>query len=250
VPKYKHVIRGAHPAREESVLAKTEVLKQPDVRAVAVPAIYGDPIPSKRAGALFNAHSYPTKINPLAVMACILAHTKPGDVVFDGFAGSGATGLGATLCGHADDSSRAALEARIPDAEWGERNAVLYDVSELAAFITRSLLDAPDPAEFAQSAGTLLERLRGELSWMYEAVDPEGVPGRVRHVLWTEHVLCPGCKSATSFWEAAVEIDPARIKDVAGCPHCGETFKAGLAKRVTEPYRDELLQEQRERRLR
>lgn len=213
-------------------------------------AIYREPIRSKRTGALFNAHSYPTKIDPLAAMACILAHTKPGDVVFDGFAGSGATGLGATLCGHADGPARAALESRIPDLEWGERNAVLYDLSELAAFVARSLLDGPDPDEFARTAQDLWGRLDGELSWMYEAVDPDGSPGRLRHVLWTEHVRCPGCESAISFWAAAVETNPARIKDLAECPRCGETFKAGLAKRVTEPYWDDLLETRRERRVR
>jgi DNA modification methylase len=216
----------------------------------ALSAIYGEPIPSKRTGVLFNAHSYPTKINPLAVMACILAHTKPGDVVFDGFAGSGATGLGATLCGHVEQPSRAALESRIPSIEWGERNAVLYDLSELAAFLARSLLDAPDVDEFAPSAKSLLERLRKELSWMYEANDTDGSVGQVRHVLWTEHILCPACRRPMSFWDVAVETEPARIRDLAECQHCGETFKAGLAERVTETYWDDLTGAERKRRLR
>jgi DNA methylase len=53
--------------------------------------LYGKPIPSTRRGSIFNAHSYPTKINPATIVACIMAHTGPDDLVFDGFAGSGAT---------------------------------------------------------------------------------------------------------------------------------------------------------------
>jgi DNA modification methylase len=241
-------------ARRQPSNQQTLHLDPPRRQATAVPrdiqAIYDTPIPSSRTGALFNAHSYPTKINPTAAMACVLAHTDPGDVVFDGFAGSGATGIAAALCGMPDPGSRATLETRIPGVQWGARNAVLYDLSELACFISNSLLNSPDPIEFESSAKSLLNELRSELSWMYAAKDPEGAPGEARHLLWTENLLCPACGEATTFWEAAVELEPARIKELAQCPKCGEQFKAGSADRVTEVYWDDLLRAEREKRLR
>ena len=60
-------------------------------------ALYDRPVPSTRSGPLFNAHSYPTKINVAAVVPFIVTHTRPGDLIFDGFAGSGVTGLAASL---------------------------------------------------------------------------------------------------------------------------------------------------------
>lgn len=48
---------------------------------------------------IYTAHTYHSKIPHLAIMPCILHYTEPGDVVFDGFSGSGMTGVAAQLCG-------------------------------------------------------------------------------------------------------------------------------------------------------
>lgn len=41
---------------------------------------------------IYNAHSYHTKVPHKAIMRYILHYTEPGDIVFDGFAGTGMTG--------------------------------------------------------------------------------------------------------------------------------------------------------------
>src|SRR5205807_346023 len=46
---------------------------------------------------LYTAHSYHTKVPHKAIMRYILHYTEPGDVVLDGFAGSGMTGVAAQL---------------------------------------------------------------------------------------------------------------------------------------------------------
>jgi hypothetical protein len=48
---------------------------------------------------IYNAHSYHTKVPHKAIMRYILHYTEPGDIVFDGFAGTGMTGVAAQLCG-------------------------------------------------------------------------------------------------------------------------------------------------------
>jgi len=65
---------------------------------------------------IYNAHSYHTKVPHKAVMRYILHYTDPGDVVFDGFCGTGITGVAAQLC--------------------GDRKAVLVDLSPAAADLT------------------------------------------------------------------------------------------------------------------
>src|SRR5690606_33955216 len=60
--------------------------------------LYERALPAKRTGPLYGAFPYPTKISPEAIALYIAAHTRPGDTVFDGFAGSGTTGLAALLC--------------------------------------------------------------------------------------------------------------------------------------------------------
>src|SRR5207247_10883824 len=55
---------------------------------------------------IYNAHSYHTKVPHKAIMRYILHYTEPGQVVFDGFCGTGMTGVAAQLCG-----DRAAIES-------------------------------------------------------------------------------------------------------------------------------------------
>ncbi|HEY9094049.1 MAG TPA: DNA methyltransferase, partial [Candidatus Cryosericum sp.] len=51
---------------------------------------------------IYNAHSYYTKVPHKAIMRYILHYTEPGDIVFDGFCGTGMTGVAAQLCGDRD----------------------------------------------------------------------------------------------------------------------------------------------------
>jgi hypothetical protein len=50
---------------------------------------------------IYKAHSYHTKVPHLAIVPSILHYTEPGDVVLDGFCGSGMTGVAAQWCGSA-----------------------------------------------------------------------------------------------------------------------------------------------------
>jgi len=51
---------------------------------------------------LYMAHTYHTKVPYKAIMRYILHYTKPGDIVFDGFCGTGMTGVAAQMCGSDD----------------------------------------------------------------------------------------------------------------------------------------------------
>ena len=60
---------------------------------------------------LYRAHGYHTKVPHLAIVPSILHYTKPGDIVLDGFCGSGMTGVAAQWCGVAPAEYRKTLEA-------------------------------------------------------------------------------------------------------------------------------------------
>lgn len=100
---------------------------------------------------VYNAHSYHTKVPHKAIMRYILHYTEPGDVVFDGFCGTGMTGVAAQLCG-----SRGGIEElgyRIsPDglvidsdnkkiSQFGERFTIISDLSPLATFVAYNYTD-------------------------------------------------------------------------------------------------------------
>lgn len=52
----------------------------------------------KKEFAIYLAHSYHTKVPYAAIMRYILHYTQPGDIVFDGFCGTGMTGVAAQMC--------------------------------------------------------------------------------------------------------------------------------------------------------
>lgn len=129
---------------------------QPPPTAGDIGSLYAGAVPAKRTGPIFNAFPYPTKISPEAIALFMLAHTRPGDTVFDGFAGSGTTGLAALLCGDptpamCDEAKRLRFDVR-----WGARNAVLYELGALGAFVGRTLTDPPEPRAFRKAAEEVL----------------------------------------------------------------------------------------------
>ena len=123
--------------------------------------LYLKPLPSTRNGALYNAFPYPTKISSEAVAVFIACHTKPGNVVLDAFAGSGTTGLAALLCEKPTSEMKRIAEELGASPVWGPRRAILYEVSALGAFVSKTMCNPPDPREFETAALQLLARVKG-----------------------------------------------------------------------------------------
>src|SRR5204862_6966399 len=70
---------------------------------------------------IYNAHSYHTKVPHKAIMRYLLHYTRPGDVVLDGFCGTGMTGVAAQLC--ADRAAVESLGYRVdPEGVVGDRD--------------------------------------------------------------------------------------------------------------------------------
>ena len=95
-------------------------------------------------------------------MPSILHYTEPGDIVLDGFCGSGMTGVAAQWCGIAPAAYRLELEqqwakeGRDPP-QWGARRAILGDLSPAATFIAANYNIPFDVDAFAQAAQKLLD---------------------------------------------------------------------------------------------
>ena len=64
-----------------------------------------------KTDSIYKAHAYHTKVPHLAIVPSILHYTEPGDIVLDGFCGSGMTGVAAQWCGTAPEKFRRELEA-------------------------------------------------------------------------------------------------------------------------------------------
>jgi predicted RNA methylase len=204
--------------------------------------LYARALPASRSGALYNAFPYPTKISPEAIALFIAAHTKPGDTVFDGFAGSGTTGLATLLCENPSPQLRQEAKRLRLKVKWGARNAVLYDLGALGAFVGRTLTNPPDPNAFRKAANAILEVARREEGWMYAARDPNGKDGgTIRYIVWSDILRCPACRRNATLWETCVSRNPAKIASSFVCPSCNHKAPLDEVKRVTELSRDDAI---------
>ena len=175
---------------------------------------------------LYRAHGYHTKVPHLAIVPSILHYTRPGDVVLDGFCGSGMTGVAAHWCGAAPPAYRRTLEQhwkaeqRDPPA-WGARRVVLGDLSPAATFIAANYNIPFDVGAFHAAADRLLAEVEAEVGWMYETTHNNSeTPGRINYTVWSEMFSCPECFVEFPFIAQALDRKTGRIKSEFPCPNC------------------------------
>ena len=166
-------------------------------------------------------------------------------MVFDGFAGSGTTGLGALLCENPPDELRAEARRIGLNVQWGARNAVLYELGALGAFVGQTLTNPPEPRLFRRAAEEILRDVEADYGWVYGATDTDGLAGTIRHTIWSDLLLCPACLREVSLWDACVSFDPPQIASAFICPVCLCEASRDIVERVTVSVTDDLVGERR-----
>ncbi len=179
---------------------------------------------------IYTAHSYHSKIPHLATMPCILHYTEPGDVVFDGFSGSGMTGVAAQLCGEPESKFKTTLEREWKDAgyeapKWGARRPVLIDLSPVANFIAYNLNLDVSARDFKRAADDFFKKIDAELGRMYETLHSDGKrKGRINYVVWSEVFTCPNCAGDVVFMDQAYDSKTGKFAKEFSCPNCEATL--------------------------
>ncbi len=189
---------------------------------------------------LYKAHSYHTKVPHLAIVPSILHYTEPGDIVLDGFGGSGMTGVAAQWCGSAPSAYRHELETEWKKQgkaapKWGARRVILNDLSPAATFIAANYNLPFDVEAFAKAGKQLLKDVQQELGWMYETTDKDGkTKGRVEYTVWSEIFTCPHCAGEVNFLDEALDDDSKQVRSTFPCPHCDADLNKDNLDRVME----------------
>lgn len=193
---------------------------------------------------LYKAHSYHTKVPHLAIVPSILHYTEPGDLVLDGFCGSGMTGVAAQWCGSAPEDYRRKVEGDfekrgLPKPVWGARLAVLNDLSPAATFIAANYNIPFNVQQFARAGLRILKEVENEIGWMYETRHTDGkAKGRIEYTVWSEVFTCPECAGEVVFLDEALDEETKRVRDAFPCPHCGTTLTKDSLERVFETRLD------------
>lgn len=180
-----------------------------------------------KTDALYKAHSYHTKVPHLAIVPSILHYTEPGDIVLDGFGGSGMTGVAAQWCGAAPAAYRHELEMEWKKQGkaapiWGSRRVILNDLSPAATFIAANYNLPFDVDAFSNAGGKLLKEVEREIGWMYETLHSDGkTKARIEYTVWSEVLNCSSCAGEIVFTDAALDEETQRVANELTCPHCG-----------------------------
>lgn len=187
---------------------------------------YASDVSEGKNNPIYNAHSYHTKVPHPAIMRYILHYTQPGDIILDGFAGTGMTGVAAQMCENPDidlknkiENEFSALGYKKP--VWGARHAVLGDLSPVASFIAYNYNTPVNARAFEAQSKKILAEVEKECGWMYETHHTDGTVGKINYVVWSDVFICPDCGGEIVFYDAAVDKEKGEVREKFACPGCG-----------------------------
>ncbi len=169
---------------------------------------------------IYMAHAYHTKVPHPAIMRYILHYTQPGDTVFDGFCGTGMTGVAAQLCGSEIDVN----SLQEPGAKVGVRHGICSDLSPYASLIAYNYNTKSDVDALTLETKRIIDEVRNECLWMYTTKHSEVEKGFIDFVVWSESFICPNCGEEVLFWDAAVDFTNKCICDEFHCPRCNASM--------------------------
>lgn len=222
---------------EEWEKEKVELEKEGKRKAnFEVKTPYAADVSEGKNNPIYMAHAYHTKVPHPAIMRYILHYTQPGDIVFDGFCGTGMTGVAAQLCGSENDVKALKEE----NAQIGVRHGICSDLSPIASLIAATYNLKFDPKTFERKALKILEQVEKELGWMYET-EVDGKKAKINYTIWSDVFVCPSCGNEIVLWSEAVSEDTKNIKELFTCPHCGNTCSKKNMEKAWEVCFDSIL---------
>ena len=208
---------------------------------------------------LYKMHPYHTKAPHRALMRYILHYTKPDDIIFDGFCGTGMAGIAAQLCG--DKETIESLGYKVADngailksvasengdqvwvefSKIGTRRAVLNDLSPAATYIAFNYNTPMDNTEYEEKARQILNVVDNKCRWMFETKHIDGRVGHIQYVIWSDVFTCPECSTELVFWDVAVDVTNGVVLEKFPCISCGTILKKRDLDRKMENVYDSTL---------
>jgi predicted RNA-binding Zn-ribbon protein involved in translation (DUF1610 family) len=195
---------------------------------------------------------------------------------FDGFCGTGMTGVAAQMGGNKEAVESLGYEVKNdgtildesgkPFSKLGARFAVLNDLSPAATFIAYNYNTPVDAKAFEREAKRILKDVEDECGWMYCTLSSEKTEdieraksllkergkdftkelsgwGKINYTVWSDVFSCPECGGEIVFWEAAVDKEAGKVSDEFPCPHCGAVLTKKRMERVIETKFDSAIGE-------
>lgn len=216
--------------------------KRAEEKVVTEPYAYG--ITQGKNSAIYNAHTYHTKVPHQVIMRYILHYTQPGDIVLDGFAGTGMAGVAASVCGNPDTDSRNEIEKDFSEngftkPKWGKRHGVCGDLSPLCFHISSNYNSSVNALSLQKAVNEIIVKLKERFSHFYEIPSQWG-PAHVNYFVWSEVVLCKNCGEELNVHDLSYDYAKGILFKNLKCPKCGTEQSKSDAQKVLCTSFDEI----------
>ncbi|WP_118194782.1 DNA methyltransferase [Albibacterium indicum] len=190
---------------------------------------------------IYTAHTYHTKVPHPAIMRYIMHYTQPGDIIYDGFAGTGMTGVAAAMCENPESDIKAKIEKDNNNVIWGQRKAICSDLSPYASMISYNYNSPLDLIE----ANHFLDKLESDMitscQWLYKTKHINNDLGTINYIVWSDVFLCVDCNKELVFWNEALSFEEKKVIDNFNCPHCNAVNNQKKSEKVWETKFDSIV---------
>ncbi|MBA5245904.1 DNA methylase [Marnyiella aurantia] len=188
-----------------------------------VNAPYPEDIKSGKNHAIYNAHSYHTKVPHEITTKFLFYYSQPGDIIIDTFAGTGMTGVGGSFCENITQEQEAITRIKSDFATFkkeiaiGKRKVINIDLSSVASHISNIYNSDFDKNSFLHYYSKLKSHL--EQFKEYFEVEHHNAKGTINYTVYSQLYTCNQCQTEFDFYIAAYVSDN-ELREKTKCPHC------------------------------
>lgn len=197
---------------------------------------------------IYMAHSYHTKVPHPAIMRYIMHYTQPGDVVFDGFAGTGMTGVAASMCENPKANFKYLIEKEIQNVKWGARKSICSDLSPYASLIAFGYNSVVDNQKYVDACEEILYKTEKEFSWMYKTKTKNGQDAKIIYTLWSQLLECKSCGHQQTLWNPNEDETVFQLDSEPKCLNCSVQGTVNFST-VFETYFDSIIEKPANKRV-
>ncbi|HLV42591.1 MAG TPA: hypothetical protein VKY37_09945, partial [Brumimicrobium sp.] len=202
---------------KEKLTLEEQGIRNPDFE---ITKPYAADVSEGKRNPIYGGHSYHTKVPHPAIMRYLFHFTNPGDIVYDGFAGTCMTTVASNHCEQTDSKLAFKLESTQENINWGKRNSISSDLSPIATFIGSVYNKDIRIEEFQNEVLNLLEIINNQNESLYKTKHKDGLYGTINFVVWSEVFSCPDCGVESDFYSLAADEELSKIYTEFNCPNC------------------------------
>ena len=185
------------------------------IKGYEVKEPYASDVSEGKSNPIYLAHAYHTKVPHPAIMRYIMHYTQPGDIIFDGFAGTGMTGVASGKCCDENEITEYKIAGQP-----GIRHCILGDLSPIASFISYNFNNPVNNKWIIFKSKEIISRVRKKYAYLYNTKHTNGEEGEISYVVWSDILSCSNCGHELSYWKESLD-NSMNIKSQIVCPTCG-----------------------------